>query len=134
MRTNTRLQTTTLDLQLEVFNRQFMIEKTEYLNRYNTKFETYLHHEFRGQVCRLQHFVYCGKPVKETHEVKYPAGWWNAFKAEYPRLCCWFAPVKYATVKVQWEGRLAFPSIEVNSGFGTIPIWKNCVITEEIEE
>lgn len=134
MRTNKSLRTTRLDLQLEVFNRQFIIEKSEYLNRHNTKFETYLHHELVGQVCRLQHFVYCGKPQKETHEVKYPAGWWNAFKASYPRLCKWLKPVEYVTVKVQWEGRLAFPGIEVRSGLETIPIWTGYIVTEELGE
>lgn len=134
MRTNTRLRTAQLDLELQVFNRKFYIDKCEYLNNNNTKLHTYLDEFCRAQVCHLKHFVYCGKPQKETHEVKYPSGWWNAFKAAYPRLCKWCKPVKYVTVKVQWEGRLAFPGIEVRSGFETIPIWTGHIVTEELGE
>lgn len=99
MVTPDRFSTTYHDLYLQQFCSQFQID-LDYFNQGNTKISSHLANYTHHELVRMEHRVYCGKPQKETHEVKYPASWWNAFKAEYPRLCRWFEAVKYVTIKV----------------------------------
>jgi hypothetical protein len=112
-----------ITLELKSFHHKCYIDLPRRLNQSNTKVRSELDPFLEHQAVQFDHYVYCGKPQKETYEVKYPAGWWNAFKVEYPRLCRWFAAPEYVTVKVQWEGRLAFPGLELRTGFETVPVW-----------
>jgi hypothetical protein len=119
-----------ITLELKSFNRNVCIDRPERFGLSNTRASSYIDGFLNHEIVRFQHYVYCGKPQKETHEVRYPKDWWNAFKAEYPRLCRWFTAPEYVTVKVQWEGRLAFPDLEIRTGFETVPVW----IGPKIEE
>jgi hypothetical protein len=118
------------DLYLQQFCSQFQIDLDCFTSD-NTKITSHLANYTHHELVRMEHRVYCGKPQKEVYEVKYPEGWWNAFKSEYPRLCRWFAPVKYVTIKVSWEGRLAFPEIPIREHYKTVAIW-NCPEIEEL--
>ncbi len=120
------INTLSLNLKLEQFCQGFQVDRCEYLNRDNSRISSYVDDFTRRQFVRLEHFVYCSEPQKETHEVKYPKGWWNAFKAEHPRLCKWLKPAEYHTVTVQWTGKIAFPGLASLSrldSYKTVTIW-----------
>ncbi len=119
------ISTQRFDLESREFSQSFVVYLKDFQRSPNTQASTYLD-EFRNrQTIGLHHRLYCGKPQVEKHEVKYPAGWWNAFKAEYPRLCRWLKPATYVTVKVQWEGRVAFPELSARTQYQTVLVWND---------
>lgn len=124
-----------LTLNLELFKSAFTIDQGSHrhMRLDNTRFDYYLSESARHQIITMSHRIYCGKPQTEKHEVKYPKGWWNAFKVEYPRLCKWLSPPQFNTVKVEWTGKVAFPeltSIGDQSTYKTVVIWNKPSIQE----
>lgn len=124
-----------LTLNLELFKSAFTIDQDrhKYMRWDNTNFDSYLCERSRHQIITMSHLIYCGKPQTEKHEVKYPKGWWNAFKAEHPRLCKWLSPPQFNTVKVEWTGKVAFPELTAlgeQSRYKTVVIWNQPSIEE----
>jgi hypothetical protein len=119
------VSTQEITLERQMFNYALQLDEGKF-NRHNTIMESYALEGIRHHMLRFQHQVYCGKPQKETHEVKYPATWWDSFKLAYPRLCKFCKPVTYTIVKITWEGKAAFPKVPLMDGqYRHFAIWNN---------
>jgi hypothetical protein len=117
--------TTEVTLERKMFNYALEVDDGTF-NRDNTTMDTYRMEGIRHHMLRFRHQVYCGRPQKETHEVRYPATWWDAFKLSHPRLCRLCKPANYTTVKVTWEGKAAFPEVPLLDGqYRHFAIWSN---------
>jgi hypothetical protein len=118
------ISTTQVTLQKTVFNSAMEVDPTLFSR--NVETQSYLDEITRRQVLRFRYFVYASKPQKETHEVKYPTTWWDAFKLAYPRLCRYCKAAEYTTVKVSWEGKALFPEIPLMGGeYRSFVRWEN---------
>lgn len=99
----------------------------------NTEIRTHLDHFTQHAIVMFHHQVYAGKPQTESHTVKYPRTWCDAFKLQYKKffslLPC-VLPVEYATVDVKWQGTPIFPEVELIAGrYREVVVWKQPDIT-----